>query len=144
MAENYHHLLKEQVSGYQGDIGEVFEIPNFFRMLTDLLSREVDAIDRKNICSALGYLVAPKDAIPEEIYADAGFVDDLFICAWALDLIRQKHGMSVMEDLWRGEKDKFEAILDSALEKSGNLIDGKNLRKTIFEYVGLQTTFQNK
>ena len=66
----YYEYLKNEIKSFKGDYDPYIDyMPDFFKLLTDLLSTELpDKEERKKISCALAYFIAPNDVIPEEIY----------------------------------------------------------------------------
>ena len=92
--------------------------------------------DRKNICCTLGYLVAPNDVISDEVYGPAGYFDDVFLCGYIINKIKNQYGFDLLEKLWHGKKD-FNTILDQAYSSSSKEVEEKCRKEDILRYIGL-------
>ena len=48
---------------------------------------------RPLVSCAIAYFILPAEIIPEEIYGPYGYVDDIFLCAFVADQVREQAGM---------------------------------------------------
>lgn len=136
--KGYYEFLKSELDKYRGNYDDyIFYLPEFFKLLCDLLNEDIDKKHRLMIASALGYFVAPKDVIHEEVYGPAGYIDDLFLCCYILDKVKDKYGPEFLYGLWNHDKD-FEKVFENAYQQSSNVIKEEKIKKKILEYVGLK------
>ena len=135
----YHAFLKEEINKFKDTVDpSISHIPDFFMLLADLLNiLRIDKKDRRKICSALAYFVAPGDWIPEELHGPSGYIDDVYLSCYVLDKLSKKYGIQHMNELWEGGGN-FEEVLKKSLESSKKFIEKSNLKKKILEYVGLK------
>jgi uncharacterized membrane protein YkvA (DUF1232 family) len=92
--KNYYDFLKYELDNFQGDFDSfILYIPDFFKLLCNLLDEDFDKQDRRIINSALAYFVVPNDVILEEIYGPMGYVDDVFVCVKVLKKLQEKYGL---------------------------------------------------
>jgi len=140
MKETYYDFLNGEIKNFK-DSGEEFDkvilhLPNFFRLLCDLLDQAVLEEDaRLLIHYALAYFVIPNDVIPEEVYGAYGYMDDLFICCTVIDKINKDYP-GISGRVW-GNPDEFPKILDLCLFKTEKFLDEKNLKEKVIEYAEL-------
>ncbi len=134
---NFHAFLKREINSYRGKVkGYIYYLPALFKALCGLLDqRELEAGERRMILSALGYLVAPNDVIPESIYGPAGYVDDVFVCSIVLDRIGRAHGMEYLEPYWEKDTEPLEEFLKTAIEESRTDLGGKAAE--VLDFTGL-------
>jgi uncharacterized membrane protein YkvA (DUF1232 family) len=59
------------------------------------------------------YLVSPIDLIPDAILG-VGQIDDLVVAVWGLRQLLRGAGVSIIEDLWRGDDDGLAVVLGAA------------------------------
>ena len=92
-------------------------LPDFFSLLAHLaLDHRVPDGERKATFSALKYIVAPFDLIPEGVFGTSGFRDDLVLAALVVDRLGRFVDRSVLLDNWPQPGDPTEVarfILDS-------------------------------
>lgn len=136
--KGYYHFLKEEMNRFRGEFDDfILHVPNFFKVLSNILNKKIDKKDRRKINCALGYFVAPSDVIPEEIYGPLGYVDDIFICCYVLKELKKKYGTELLRSCWEGDED-LEEVLDYSYKKSKKEIEEKGLKDEILEYSGLR------
>ncbi len=136
----YHDFLKNEIMQFRGPIEDyIYYLPSLFKLLTDVLdSDKLSGDDRKSILCTLGYFVTPNDVIPEDIYGPAGYVDDIFLCAYVLKDIMEKYGTGLLENCWDTENDPVEEVIDYCLEKTSESL--KEKKAEIFQFVGIQNS----
>lgn len=136
--KGYYHFLKNEMDRFRGDFDDfILHVPNFFRLLTNLLNKDIDREDRRKINCALGYFVAPSDVIPEEIYGPLGYIDDIFLCCYVVKDLKEEHGIELLESCWKSDED-LEEVLNYSYEKSKEEIEKRGVKNKILEYSGLK------
>lgn len=134
----YYEFLKEEINRFRGDFDDfILYMPEFFRLLSNLLNEDIDQQDRRYINCALAYFVVPSDVIPEEIYGPFGYIDDIFLCCYVLNMLQEKYGFSYLESCWECDE-PLETVLDYSLKESSDIIEEKGLRDDILAFVGLE------
>lgn len=134
--EVFCRLLEEEIEDYEGEFWEVIKVaPEMFRLFVNLLrDPDVPASCKPIINATIAYFVAPLDVVPEERCGPAGYLDDLFLCAWSLKRLKAQLEPGVLERNWGGEK-PLDRIIDEVYERS---LDGVWMgKKDILDYVGL-------
>lgn len=136
--KNYYDFLKYELDNFQGDFdGFILYIPDFFKLLCDLLNEDVDKEDRRIINSALAYFVVPNDVIPEEIYGPMGYVDDVFVCVNVIRKLQEKYGTEKLARLWNCDEE-LDAVVDYSYQKSLEILEKQDLVKQVLEYSGIE------
>lgn len=137
--KGYYHFLKEELDRFRGEFDDfILHIPNFFKLLSNLLNEDIDSEDRKRVNCALGYFVAPTDVIPEEIYGPLGYIDDIFLCCYVLKELEEKYGPKLLRSCWEADED-IKEVLDYSYEKSKEEIEERGIKDEILEYSGLKS-----
>jgi len=99
-------------------------LPELFLLLTRLgLDARVEERERVAILSALKYIVAPFDLIPEGILGPAGYCDDLVLAALVVDRLASTLDRCLLAQYWRGAEDVVtvaRTILQSATTMVGD------------------------
>lgn len=135
--KNYYDFLKEELNQYAGDFDRsILHVPDFFRLLCGLLDEDLTTEDRRLINSALAYFVVPNDVIPENIYGPVGYVDDLYVCARVLMVIKEKHGLEMLESHWQTDED-LEDVLQYTLQHSTEVLIERNELENVIKYASL-------
>jgi len=98
-------------------------LPPLFMLLAEVsLDPSVEARERTAIRSALKYIVAPFDLIPEGVVGTAGYRDDLVLAAYVVERLEPVVGEAALRERWRGPGDPLgvtRAILDAATAMVG-------------------------
>ena len=93
-------------------------LPALFQLLAEAsLDAAVEPRERTAIRSALKYIVAPFDLIPEGVVGTSGYRDDLVLAAYMVERLGQAVGAEAVRAHWRGGGDPGEVartILDAA------------------------------
>jgi uncharacterized membrane protein YkvA (DUF1232 family) len=104
-------------------------LPDLFDLLAHLaLDHRVPESERRATFSALKYIVAPFDLIPEGIHGTAGFRDDLVLAALVLDRLAHVLDAEILRDHWRHQGEPAEIarlILDAGDKLVGPELCGK-------------------
>lgn len=134
----YYEFLKDEIDGYRGKFDDfILYIPDFFKMLTNILNEDIEREDRMKINCVLGYFVAPADVIPEEVYGPLGYVDDMFLCCLTLRELREKYGLEFLNTCWEFDEELGE-VLDYSYQKSKKIVEEEGIRDEVLEYAGLK------
>jgi len=136
---SYKDLLIENIKNYKGNYNKIiYYTPYLFSLLCELLNDEDVTKDMKHLINAaLAYFVTPVDVIPEEIYGPYGYIDDIFLCSYVLEKLKNILTIRKIEQYWELEED-FDIVLKNCLEVSSKVIEEKNMKNDIFKYVGLE------
>jgi uncharacterized membrane protein YkvA (DUF1232 family) len=137
--DDFISRIRKQLNNYRGlTDAYIMNLPDFVRLLSDMLgNRKLDSEDRRDICTALGYFIAPLDLIPEAVYGPEGYVDDIYLCCYVISKLAGKHGYELLDQVWEGEED-LEPACGYVLEKAGAELERKGLREKVREYVGME------
>ena len=136
--KTYYEFLKSDLDKYKGSFDHfIFNLPDIYQLLCDLLNTKIGKNERRDIACALGYFVAPKDVINEEAYGPAGYIDDLFLCCYVIDKIKKKHGVELLKRNWKGKKD-FEKTFLETYGECTKIIEEEKLKNRILKYVGFK------
>jgi len=134
--KSFDKLLTEDIGRYEGRHDDlIFQAPALYRLLCSLLDdKRLPGRLRPLISSAIAYFILPADIIPESIHGPYGYVDDIWLCAWALDVVRETLGSDeILTENWDGEAPILPLLTD-ILRQEEQLI-GKE-RSKILAYTG--------
>lgn len=136
--KEYYDFLKEELNNFEGEFDKfILYIPDFFKLLCNLLDEDITMEERRKINSALAYFVVPNDVIPENIYGPMGYVDDIYACAVVLKDLKEKHGLSMLKKHWDCDED-FDTVLNVCYTKSLKLLKEQNLVERVLKSSGLK------
>jgi uncharacterized membrane protein YkvA (DUF1232 family) len=98
-------------------------LPRFYTLLVNTaLDPVVPPRERTAVCSALKYIVAPYDLIPEAVVGTTGFRDDLVLAALMVERLAGVLGGPALRSRWQGGDDPAE-LARAVLDASGALVD---------------------
>ena len=131
-------LIKESLAGYTGEHANfILHAPAFYRLFINLLEDpQLPGRLRPLVLAVLAYFQLPVDIISEDLEGPLGFLDDIFLCAFAAREIQ--HRLSSDEILtgnWEGETAVI-PLIRSILEQEETLIGDQ--RELILWYIGFE------
>ncbi len=132
----FYEQLKQEIAAYEGRHDDlIYLAPEFYRLLTNLLDDpRLPSRLRPLVSCVIAYFILPADVVSEEIYGPYGYVDDIFLCAFAADEIRRQTGSEdILIENWEGEA-AIIPLVEEILEKEKELI-GEELEKILW-YTG--------
>jgi uncharacterized membrane protein YkvA (DUF1232 family) len=104
--KNFDQLLLENISAYEGRHDDlIFQAPAFYRLMTGLLDdpRLPNRL-RPLILAAIAYFILPADIIPEDLEGPYGYIDDIWLCAFVADQVRNElQDDEILSGNWDGE-----------------------------------------
>ena len=113
--KRFDELLQAEIATYEGRHDDlIYQAPALYRLLCDLLDdNRLPSRLRPLISCAIAYFILPADVIPEEVYGPAGFVDDIWLCAWALNVVRKEtENDDLLTENWNGEAPLLPLLAD--------------------------------
>ncbi|MBN2353901.1 MAG: DUF1232 domain-containing protein [Spirochaetales bacterium] len=136
--EDFHDFLYDQINSYSGPVKEyVYYLPPLFRALSGALGGgELAPDERRMALAALGYLAAPHDIVPEDVYGPSGWADDVFVCSLVLERLAKARGLEFVERYWeKQETDPLNGFLERAIEATRGDLGGK--AELVLKFTGL-------
>ncbi|RLC58146.1 MAG: hypothetical protein DRI80_14140 [Chloroflexota bacterium] len=133
---DFYDWLKQDIAAYEGRHDDlIYLAPEFYRLLTNLLDdARLPGRLRPLVSCAIAYFILPADVIPEELYGPYGYVDDIFLCAFVADQVREQVGMDeILAENWEGEA-AIIPLVQEVLAKEQDLIGDE--RERILRYTG--------
>ena len=98
-------------------------LPALYTLLVNTaLDHRVPNRERTAVCSALKYIVAPYDLIPEAVVGTSGFRDDLVLAALMVDRLLGVVGGDALTAHWSGNGNPAD-VARAVLDASGALIE---------------------
>ncbi len=107
-------------------------VPDFFYLLVKLtLDNRIPAIDKAKFAGVIAYVISPIDFVPEAIFGPLGYLDDLVLACYVLNLYvnqQEQANQSVVSELWPGDQDVL-ATIQSVLQQADKWIGSGVLDK---------------
>jgi len=129
-------MLEKDISGYDGKFSELIsQAPPLYRMMTRLLDdRDLPRPMSPLVIAAIAYFILPEDIIPEERYGPAGYVDDIYLCAFvANEVMKESGSQDILKRNWDGDV-PADRLIKEILDRERELIGDKKDR--IMQYIG--------
>lgn len=132
--KDFYDTLIENLETYTGEYESFIDYgPALFKILCNLLNSDVDYDLKLPICGAIAYYVTPDDVIPDT-YGPYGYIDDIYLSAYVLKMIGDKHGYELIQDA--SPVSGIEEIIHECEMKSLEILKDDEI-KSIIEYIGL-------
>lgn len=133
--KDFYDTLVENLEGYTGEYESFIDFgPALFKILCELLNRDVDYDLKLPICGAIAYYVTPEDVIPENVYGPYGYIDDIYVSSYVLKMVGERHGYEFIQDV--SSLDGIRDIIFECEEKSLEILKDDEVQ-AIIEYIGL-------
>jgi uncharacterized membrane protein YkvA (DUF1232 family) len=133
--KNFYDTLIENLETYTGEYESFIDYgPGLFKLLCDLLNCDVDSSLRLPICGAIAYYVTPEDIIPEQVYGPYGYIDDIYISAYVLRMVGERHGYEFIQNVSSAED--IESVIKECEAKSSEILDDAEIQ-SILDYIGI-------
>ena len=134
--KRFDAMLEKDISGYTGEFSRLIgEAPALYRMMTRLLDdRALPRSMSPLVIAAIAYFILPEDIIPEEKFGPAGYVDDIYLCAFvANEVMKESASPEILSRNWDGKAPVVE-LIGEILDREGELIGDK--KEHIMQYIG--------
>lgn len=134
--KRFDAMLEKDISGYEGEFSRLIaEAPALYRMMTRLLDdRALPRSMSPLVIAAIAYFILPEDIIPEEKFGPAGYVDDIYLCAFvANEVMKESASPEILSRNWDGNAPVAE-LIGEILNREGELIGDK--KEHIMQYIG--------
>ena len=133
--KDFYDTMIENLETYTGEYESFIDYgPTLFKLLCDLLNRDIDYSLRLPICGAIAYYVTPEDVIPETIYGPYGYIDDIYVSSYVLKIVGKRHGYDFIQSI--SPVENIEDIIEECESKSLEILKDDEI-KSIIEYIGL-------
>lgn len=104
--------------------------PDIFHLMVKAMTdSRIDFKSKAILGSGIAYFIAPVDFIPELLTGPGGFVDDLIIATFILNLLVNRLTPEIIEEHWAGDTDLMGTL--KRLTASGESILGKLPTKSL-------------
>jgi uncharacterized membrane protein YkvA (DUF1232 family) len=135
--KDFDQLLQEAIGEYEGRHDDlIYQAPALYRLLTHLLDDpNLPGHLRPLVLAAIAYFILPADIIPESLEGPYGYVDDIWLCAFMANRIRQEVGAEILTSNWDGEAPLLGLIEDILRQENILLREKKEL---VLRYIGYE------
>ena len=110
-------------------------VPDIFHLLIKIVADPaIDTKSKSLIGATIAYFIFPMDFLPEGIFGFGGFLDDLMLATFVLNLMINKLGPEVIEKHWMGDE-KLLQLLQQITETSNELLSKIPVKSIFTKYV---------
>jgi len=111
LRKKFSKFSRAKLGEDKGKITEfLFTIPDFFMLLLRLsLEKRVANKQKLLIGGIIAYVISPIDIIPDFVPL-FGYVDDLVLIVYGLNIVLNEIDLNIIKDNWSGEEDVLELI----------------------------------
>jgi len=134
--KRFDDLLEKDIADYEGEFRElILQAPALYRLMTKLLDdRALPSRMSPLVIAAIAYFILPEDIIPEDEIGPAGYVDDIYLCAFVANEVMKAAGtQEILTRNWDGNTPAA-ALIKEILDREHELIGDKKER--IMQYIG--------
>lgn len=139
----FYEILRKRIgnfmSNYAGENSNkltnyLLALPDFFILLCRLaIDKRVSSSQKLFVGGIIAYVMLPIDIIPDFIPL-IGYVDDLVLVVFGLNLILNELDKQILQDNWSGGEDVLE-LLQKITDAAEKFLD-KNILKKIQRWIG--------
>lgn len=85
--------------------------PDLFHLLVkSLLDNRIDAKSKTIIGSGILYFITPLDVLPEGLIGPGGFIDDIIVATFVVNMLLNKFSPDIIEEHWSGDEKLLHAL----------------------------------
>lgn len=116
--------------------------PDLFHLLVKtMFDDRLDAKSKTLVGSGILYFITPVDVLPEGLIGAGGFIDDIVVATFVVNMLVNKFSPEVIEEHWAGD-DKLLDVLKKVSETSDSLIGKLPTRSLLGRFI--KTTKKDK
>ena len=96
-----------------------------------------DRIDAERICvqpRGILYFITPVDILPEGLIGPGGFIDDIIVATFVVNMLLNKFSSEMIEEHWAGD-DKLLNVLQKVSETSDSLLGKLPTRSLLGRFI---------
>ena len=130
--------LKGQTSDYNGDYCEVLQLTSeiFYLCTIMVYNKDISQNQKNMLYKSIAYFLLPHDVYSENIHGAKGYLDDVMLCLYVLNLISKRH-IDVLYENWILKPSQ----LDKLLNEDFDVLRREN--KKLFEDVLIEVGIEN-
>lgn len=134
----FREILLENTKDYKGKYEkEIKFAPKIYKLLCRLLeSKNLSKEYRNKISSTIAYFILPKDIFPEDVFGPKGYVDDIYLCLYLLNQIKEEYEIEELLEYWDESPKKLKTLLKDDYKRLDK--DFGYILNDILEYIGLK------
>jgi len=109
--------------------------PDLFHLLVKaMLDNRIDTKSKTLIGSGILYFITPIDILPEGLIGPGGFIDDIIVAAFVVNMLLNKFSPEIIEEHWAGDV-KLLTALKKISETSDTLLGKLPARSLLGRFI---------
>lgn len=111
---DFAEYLSSETKNYSGEYRDIILFTSqVFRLTCDLIyAKRLSRSEKNLLYKSVAYFILPRDIYSESIHGVKGFIDDLMLSLYTLNLIKDRHGNDLLFDLWDGKPSDLKELLN--------------------------------
>jgi uncharacterized membrane protein YkvA (DUF1232 family) len=110
-------------------------VPDIFHLLIKIVADPaIDSKSKSLIGSTIAYFIFPMDFLPEGIFGFGGFLDDIMLATFVLNMTINKLGPEVIEKHWTGDEKLLE-LLQKITDTSNQFLSKMPVKSLFTKYI---------
>lgn len=98
--------------------------PDLFHLLVKaMVDNRIDTKSKTLIGSGILYFITPIDVLPEGLVGPGGFIDDIIVATFVINMLLNKFSPDIIEEHWAGDHKLLDAL--KKISESSNSLLGK-------------------
>lgn len=131
--------ITEYVDSKSGKVGKftpyLLFAPDLFHLLVkSLFDDRLDAKSKTLVGSGILYFITPVDVLPEGLVGPGGFIDDIIVATFVVNMLLNKFSPEVIEEHWAGNE-KLLDVLKKVSETSDTLLGKLPTRSLLGRFI---------
>lgn len=109
--------------------------PDLFHLLVkSMFDDRIDAKSKTLVGSGILYFITPVDILPEGLIGPGGFIDDIIVATFVVNMLLNKFSSEMIEEHWAGD-DKLLNVLQKVSETSDSLLGKLPTRSLLGRFI---------
>jgi len=110
-------------------------VPDIFHLLIKIVADPaIDTKSKSLIGATIAYFIFPMDVLPEGIFGFGGFLDDIMLATFVLNMMINKLGPEVIEKHWTGDE-KLLVILQKITDTSNEILNKIPIKSIFTKFI---------
>jgi uncharacterized membrane protein YkvA (DUF1232 family) len=130
--------LSNETKSYDGKYSEVLTLTSEIYYLCTMMvySKEISQNEKNMLYKSIAYFLLPHDLYSENIHGPKGYLDDVMLCLYVLNLISKRH-IDVLYENWILKPSKLDKLLNEDFDLLRR--ENKKLFEDVLKEVGIDT-----
>lgn len=109
--------------------------PDLFHLLVkSMFDDRLDAKSKTLVGSGILYFITPLDILPEGLVGPGGFIDDIIVATFVVNMLLNKFSPEVIEEHWAGDE-KLLNVLKKVSETSDSILGKLPTRSLLGRFI---------